>query len=84
MFNIQSFLEKITQNVDYSEKDIHLICQSIEKCTGIQLPPQSIEIKNSIVVCNGSPALKNKLYIYKDSILKEIKSQIQTPIIDIR
>ena len=75
MFNISNFLEKFSKNIQSNENDKRQILEIIKKQTGIELSNQSMEIKNYILYVNTSPAIKNKIFIYKKQILGEINNQ---------
>lgn len=84
MFNIQRYLEKFSKNIKSIEIYKKQILEIIEKNAQISIPSNEIEIKNYIVYIKSSPAVKNKLFIYKNKILEEISVSLPTKIIDIR
>lgn len=85
MFNIEKYLEKFSKNIHSSKLQKECILGVIKKYTQIQLSPDEIEIKNYIVHTKTSPAVLNKIFIYKSKILEDIA--LQTPnfkIVDIK
>jgi hypothetical protein len=74
MFNISSFLEKFSKNLKSTELQKEKITYVIKNISGMEISNDSIEIKNSILYIKSSPALKNKLFIYKSKILEGINS----------
>jgi hypothetical protein len=83
MFNINKFLEKFSKNIQNNQKIKEEIVQVIEKHTQVKVDSSLIEIKNAMVYISGSPALKNKIFIFKEGILKDF-SRFQTKIVDIK
>ena len=84
MFNIQKYLERFSKNIKSAELDKSKILEIIEKNTQIKILPVDLEIKNYIIYINSSPAVKNKLFIYKAKILEEISASVSTKIVDIK
>ena len=84
MFNISSFLEKFSKNLKSSELYKKQILEIVEKQTQINLRPEEIEIKNFVVYIKSSPAVKNKIFIYKNKILEDINMTIPIKIVDMR
>ncbi|MES3005017.1 MAG: hypothetical protein V4690_02815 [Patescibacteria group bacterium] len=72
MFNISSFLDKFSKNLKDNSYIRGLIIDVVKKNTNITLKEEDLEIKEGIVYFKGSPALKNKIFINKESILEEI------------
>ena len=83
MFNISSFLEKLSKNIKSTEVDKQKILEIIEKNTQIKVSPQEIEIKDYVIYIKSSPGVKNKIFIFKTKILEEINSIVPTKIVDI-
>ena len=84
MFNISSFLEKFSKNIESTEINKQQIIGIIEKNTQIKVLPEEIEIKDYIVYISSSPAVKNKLFVYKEKIINDINSILTIKIIDIK
>ncbi|MCX6701858.1 MAG: hypothetical protein NTX96_01525 [Candidatus Zambryskibacteria bacterium] len=85
MFNISLFLEKFSKNIQSVEIYKKQILDIIEKYTQIKISPKEIEIKNYIIYLKTSPAILNKIFIYKNKILEEIIQSIPNlKIVDIR
>ena len=84
MFNISSFLDKFSKNIKSAELYNERIMETIEKYTQIKIPKNEIEIKDCVVFIKSSPAIKNKLFIYKNKILEEINSTVDVKIVDIK
>ena len=84
MFNISSFLEKFSKNIQNTELHKEKILEIIEKQTQIKISPQDLEIKDYIIFIKSSPAIKNKIFIFKNKILEEISVSVPVKIIDIK
>ena len=84
MFNISKFVGKFSKNIKSIETDKQKILEIIEKNTQIKILPKEIEIKDYIVYVKSTPAIKNKLFIYKEKILEDISLSLPTKIVDIR
>ena len=84
MFNISNFLEKFSKNIKLAELYKKQIIEVIERQTQIKISPKDLEIKNVVVYIKSSPAIKNKIFIYKTELLKEIESLVSTKITDIK
>ncbi len=84
MFNISSFLEKFSRNVQNAEIFNVQILDIVEKHTQIRIPTTDIEIKNGIVLIKASPGVKNKIFIFKNKILEDITKSIPVKILDIK
>ncbi len=84
MFNIEKYLQKFSKNVADIELYKKQISESIEKHTQINISTSDVEIKNYIVYVNSSPAVKNKLFIYKEKILEDITNSVSIKIVDIK
>ena len=76
MFNISSFLEKFSKNINSAELRKKQILEIIEKQTQINIPPEEIEIKDYVLYIKSSPAVKNKLFIYKSKILEDVSKSL--------
>ena len=84
MFNISSFLEKFSKNVKSAELYKQQILEIIGKSIQISVTPNDLEIKDYTIYIKASPAIKNKLFIYKSKILEEIATNLPTRIVDIK
>ena len=83
MFNISSFLEKLSKNINSQELNSKMICDVIYNKTNIFIPKESIKTQNAILYLDINPAMKNKIFIHKQSILEEM-AHTTPKIIDIR
>lgn len=84
MFNIASFLEKISKNLKSVDLNKDEILNVIKSKTNLDLNKEDLEYKEGILYIKSSPAVKNKIFIFKKNILDEIKSKISINIVDIR
>jgi len=84
MLGINKFLEKFSKDVRNVELHKTKILEIIEKQTQLYILPKNLEINEAVLYVKESPAVKNKLFIYKDKILEEIKKSAPIKIIDIR
>lgn len=85
MFNIEKYLEKFSKEARLVELHKAKILEIIEKNTGLYILPKNVEIKDYILHITDSPAVKNKLFIYKNKIIEEIASLVSDlKIVDIK
>jgi len=74
MFNISSFLDKFSKSISSEEQTIGTVITAIHTSTGIDLSADKIEVKDTVIYITASPAIKNKIFIYKETILSSIVS----------
>ena len=84
MWNISSFLEKFSKSLQSTESEKQHILDVIEKQTNIRLNLKDFEIKNYTVEVRATPAIKNKLFIYKRQLLEEINTFSSVKVVDIK
>jgi len=84
MFNISSYLEKFSKNISSAELHSEKILEILKKHTGISFEKNDIEVKNYIVDVSGSPAVKNKIFMYKKAILDDIALSLPITVVDIK
>ncbi|MEI6843615.1 MAG: hypothetical protein WCK48_03895 [bacterium] len=84
MLNIAKYLEKFTKNVQSSEIQKNQIIEILKQQTDLDFTQDSIEIKKYILYIESSPAVKNKIFLYKKAILENIASSTSIKITDIR
>ena len=84
MFNIEKYLEKFSKDVRNAELHKTKIIEIIEKHTQLHILPKNLEIKDYIIYIKDSPAVKNKIFIYKNKILEETSISIPTKVVDIK
>ena len=82
MLNISKYLEKFRKNLASGEDLNNNIILIINKHTGISINPNDFDIKNNIIYIKTTPSYKNKIFIFKEDILKELNQL--SKIIDIR
>ncbi len=81
MFNISTYLKKITKTIDGNTLVMGDVTSVIQKHTSITIPLNKIEIKNNIVYINTSVFAKNRIFLVKNTLLEELKGY---SIVDIR
>lgn len=84
MFNISSFLQKFSKNVADAEFHKKQISEVIEKHTQINISTSDVEIKDYVIYIKSSPAVKNKIFIYKEKILEDIGLSTNIKIVNVR
>ncbi len=84
MFNISKYLENFKKNISFNDDLNIFIIKNIKDFTGIVLNINNIEVKNNILYIKSSPAVKNKIFIYKEDIIKNINSIYNKIILDIK
>ena len=82
--NISKFLEKFSKNILTDELYKKQIVEIIEKQTQLNISTSDVEIRNYTLYVKASPAVKNKIFIYKNKILEEISATLTTKVVDIR
>ena len=83
MFNISSFLNKLSKDINLAELNKKQILEIINKQTELNLPEKSVEIKNNVIYLKTFPAARNKIFIEKNKIIDQI-SKLSIKIVDIR
>ncbi|MEQ1561409.1 MAG: hypothetical protein ABL899_01645, partial [Nitrospira sp.] len=78
------YLEKFSKDVHNTELQKTKIIEIIEKQTQLYILPKNLEIKDYFLYIKESPAVKNKVFIYKEKILKEIEVLLPIKIVDIK
>ena len=76
MFNISNYLKKFSVNIDSEESNRLKMLDIIKKHTQIGLGLESLEVKNYIIHIKSSPAVLNKIFIYKNKILEDINETL--------
>ena len=72
MFNIASYLDKF-KNIGLGERLLkEAIRSSVKEVLNFDLEVKNILVKNGEVILKVSPAIKNAIFIKKDSILKRM------------
>jgi hypothetical protein len=85
MFNIKNYLEKFSKNIDLSTQNKKQVSEAIERHTQIKVSPEEIEIKNYVVCVRSSPAVLNKIFLYKSKILEDLTGlKDDLKVVDIR
>jgi hypothetical protein len=84
MFNISNYLQKLTKNLNSAEDQKKLIISIIKNKTQLLFVEDEIEIKNNVLLIKSSPGQKNKIFIYKNNIIEELKNSLNLIITDIR
>ena len=75
---------KFSKDVRNAELHKTKIIEIIEKHTQLHILPKNLEIKDYIIYIKDSPAVKNKIFIYKNKILEETSISIPTKVVDIK
>ncbi len=84
MLNISKYLEKFKKNLESGEILNNTVIEIIKKHTDIELKLTDFELKSNLVILKTSPGIKNKIFINKDSIVKEIEENSALKNLDIR
>ena len=83
MLNISKYLEKFAKKLNSENDNQERIIEIIKTKTGLSIQTGDIEIKGNIIKTKTTPAVKNKLFIYKEELLEEINLSSPIKIIDI-
>jgi hypothetical protein len=84
MLNISKLLGRFSDDLKSGEELKLKTLELIQEITGISLTKEKIEIKDCILMVDASPAVKNKLFIYKEKILESLGNISSSKIIDLR
>ena len=82
MFNIEKYLEKFSKSLRSADVDKKKIIEIVKNQTGLDFFVGDIETKNGVIFLKSSPAVKNKIFIYKQKILDDLNKILK--ITDIR
>ncbi len=74
---ISSFLDKFKKILFQKEGILIFISETIFKYTKFKIDPNKIKIKNTYIYIENSPIIKNEIFIYKNKILADLKSEIK-------
>lgn len=74
---ISSFLDKFKKILFQKEEILVFISETIFKYTKFKIDPNKIKIKNTYIYIENSPIIKNEIFIYKNKILADLKSEIK-------
>jgi hypothetical protein len=75
MFNIGDYLEKF-KKIGLSEQAFkETVSVSIKEVVGLEIKTDDLIFRNGELIINASPAVKNTLFIKKESILNKIKEK---------
>ncbi len=83
MFNISSFLNKFSNDINNSEIQRLEIIRVIKEVSNIDINLDNIEIKDLVVYIKASPVVKNALFINKNKIIDKV-AESGINIIDIK
>lgn len=72
MINISKLLEKFSKKIDTEESCNRQVIEIIKKLTDLNINLKDCEIKNNVIYVNSSPAVKNKLFVYREQIVNEV------------
>ncbi len=75
-FNIGGFFDKFKNAALKEMGTRQIIVDSIEKIAGVKLDLKEIEMKNKIIRIQGGPAARNHIFMKKEVILAEIRTQL--------
>ena len=75
MFNISGFLEKFKKFDQNKTLQTENIIKSIESAVGIKIDKKNIVIKDGILRIQGSPALRQEIFLKKEHLLPIIKAE---------
>ena len=82
--NIAQFLEVYKKKLFAEEDDRKAIREAILRVTGVEIPEETLTIKQNTVYISGDSTVRNHLFLYKAKILEEIKKVSPKIIVDVR
>jgi hypothetical protein len=75
MFNIAGFLEKFKRFDQNKTLQTENISKIIESVIGVVVDKKNITIKNGILYTQGSPALRQEIFLKKERLLSLVKTE---------
>ena len=75
MFNISGFLEKFKKFDQNKTLQTENIINIIEKVIGVRVDKSKISIKDGVLFIQGSPILKQEIFLKKENLLPLIKTE---------
>ena len=75
MFNISEFLEKFKKFDQNKTIQIENITKSIEKVIGVKVERENLTIKAGVLYIQGSPALKQEIFLKKELLLPLVATE---------
>ena len=75
MFNISGFLEKFKKFDQSKTLQTENIIKSIEKAVGVRVDKKVLIIKDGILRIQGSPALRQEIFLKKENLLPLIATE---------
>lgn len=84
MLNISKYLEKIKKNLNSGEILNNSIVEIINKHTNLDIKTNDFDLNNNIIKLKISPGAKNKIFMFKEGIVKEIEENSGLKNIQIR
>ena len=81
MLNISGFLEKFKKFDADKSFQLENVAKNIEKTIGIAIPIKNLTIKDRVLYIQGSPALKQEIFLKKHQLLSLLASE---KVVDIR
>ncbi len=84
MFNIDKYLQKFSKGIASLEFNKSKIIEIINKHTHLGIDSSQVEIKDYSLIVSTNAVGKNQIFIYKQKILEEINSSINTKVVDIK
>lgn len=84
MKNISNYLDNFLKKINNNDEDYQNIIDILKSKLNIQLTKDDFEVKNSVLITNFSPAVKNKIFINKEDLILEINNTNKNKIVDIR
>jgi hypothetical protein len=73
---IKDFLEKFKKTLFQKEETNRIVLEIIKKYTSLSFEPKQVKIKQPFIFIDGTPIVKNEIFIYKKQILLELKKEI--------
>ena len=81
---IESFLTEYRKRLFTQEDKRALLRKIIKEVSGIDVPEENFSLKRGEVLIKGNPAVKNEIFMYKEKILEQFRSQGEQNISNIR
>ena len=75
MFNIAELLEKFKKFDQNKTLQTENIIKSIERVVGVKLEKRNLVIKDGVLRIQGSPALRQEIFLKKEHLLPLIKAE---------
>lgn len=73
MNNLDGFLKKFKLILGARGEEIELAAKELSLCIGVEIPKETVSVKNNVVAVEARPGLKSQIFLKKKQILESFK-----------